>query len=361
MPTNPAAAPAAPDHRRTWSDLIVAVEHGRDLETAQTAWIAERLLEGEVDPVQAAGLLVGLRTKGETAGEVRGFAEAMLSHAEPFRGPRRALDIVGTGGDRHNTVNISTMAAVVIAACGVPVVKHGNRASTSSTGSADALERLGLPLSVGTHLVEDALRQAGITFLFANVFHPGMGNIAPIRRALGAPTVFNFLGPLTNPGRVDSSVIGVFSPTMAPVMADVFASRGDHALVVHGAQGLDEFSLVGPNRVWEARDGRVVETVLDPADLPLPGTTLADLVGGTAAENAETIRRVLQGERGPVADTVALNAAAGLVAFDRSDDEEPLTARIVRALDRVRPVMDAAEPWGVMERWMDAYGEAQEG
>lgn len=335
----------------SWKQLLNAIERREELTPAQSRWAMHQMMGGATDPVIVAGFLVGLHTKGETAAELGAFAEAMLEMAEPYRGTRDALDIVGTGGDQHNTVNISTMAALTIAGTGTTVVKHGNRASTSATGSADVLERLGVPLDAPSERIEAAAEQVGFSFLFANTYHPAMRHIGPVRKALGAPTAFNYLGPLANPARVRSSVIGVSNRAVAPIMADVFARRGDHAIVFTGPLGLDELSLIGPNAVWETHGGRTRETILDPAGLRLPANTLAGITGKDAAFNAEVIRRVLAGEPGPIRDTVVLNAAAGLVS--RADDvDRPLAERLDEASTRAEESLDSGAAQRVLEDWI---------
>lgn len=334
-----------------WTQLLLAIERHEDLTEEQAAWAMREMMSGSADPVVVAGFLIGLRTKGETAAELRGLSETMLTMARHYAGSREAVDIVGTGGDRHNTVNISTMAALTIAGAGERVVKHGNRASTSATGSADALERLGVPLDAPQERIEAAADAVGFSFLFANTYHPAMRHIAPVRRALGVPTVFNVLGPLANPARVRSSVIGVADPRMAPLMAEVFARRGDRALVFTGARNLDELSLIGPNEIWETADGQIQRVRLEPADVDLPGNTLEDITGRDAAHNAEVIRRVLAGERGPIRDTVVLNAAAGLVAR-QGDVRRPLAERIGEAIPRAQQALDSGAAQRLLEDWI---------
>ncbi|MFI8595760.1 anthranilate phosphoribosyltransferase [Rothia koreensis] len=335
----------------TWKSLINAIERHEDLSYDEAAWAMREMMSGLADPVQVAAFLVGLHTKGETAEELHGLSEQMLDMAEPYGGPRDAVDIVGTGGDQHNTVNISTMASLVIAGAGAKVVKHGNRASSSSTGSADALERLGLPLDAPAARVEASVGEVGISFLFANTYHPAMRYIGPIRKTLGVPTVFNYLGPLANPARVASSVIGVSSTRIAPLMADVFARRGDHALVFTGPLNLDELSLIGPTQMWEAHDGHITESVIEVADLDLPSNTLADITGKDAQFNAEVIQRVMAGESGPIRDTVVLNAAAGLVAAEK-EASSPLTDRLNAAISRAQDALDSGRAEEVLTSWI---------
>ncbi|HQY34333.1 anthranilate phosphoribosyltransferase [Actinotalea sp.] len=303
------------DGAPTWPRLLTSLLAGRDLDAEQTRWAMGQVMAGEATPVQLAGFLVALRAKGETVAELTGLAEEMLARAVRIEVPGRAVDVVGTGGDLMHTVNISTMAALVVAGAGVTVVKHGNRAASSSTGTADVLEALGLRLDHSPQRVVELAAEVGITFCFAQVFHPSMRHAAPVRRELGVPTAFNVLGPLTNPAQPAAAAIGVPDARMAALMAGVLAGRGTSALVFRGHDGLDELAATGPAEVWWVRDGAVSHHVVDAvADLGLDPITVADLRGGEPAANAEVVRRVLAGERGPVRQTVLLNAAAALVA-----------------------------------------------
>ncbi|WP_416385056.1 anthranilate phosphoribosyltransferase [Tersicoccus mangrovi] len=337
---------------RSWPELLTALLAGRDLTAAETAWAMDRVMSGELPDAAVAGFLVALKAKGETVEELAGLVEAMLGHANRLPVSGDALDIVGTGGDRQNTVNISTMAALVCAGAGTPVVKHGNRAASSSTGTADVLEALGVNLDLSVDDVAEAARTVGVTFCFAQVFHPSMRFAAGARKALGVPTVFNFLGPMTNPARVDASAIGVADPRIGPLIAGVLARRGNRALVFHGHDGLDELTTTAPSTVWEVRDGRITEEVLDPqAQLGIPRATLDDLRGGMPTHNADVVRSVLAGEQGPVRDAVVLNAAAGLTAAARTADG-PLADRLASGLDRARRSLDDGDAARVLERWV---------
>ncbi|WP_371130845.1 anthranilate phosphoribosyltransferase [Arthrobacter sp. SDTb3-6] len=335
----------------TWPDLIASLIRGNNLSSAQTEWAMNTIMAGNASDVQIAGFLVALHAKGETVEEVNGLVEAMLFNARPLAITGEALDIVGTGGDRLNTVNISTMAAMVCAGAGATVVKHGNRASSSAAGSADVLESLGVRLDQSVELVERAAVEVGITFCFANLFHPSMRHAAPARAQLGVPTAFNLLGPLTNPAHVAASAIGVADTRLAPLVAGVLAARGVRALVFRGSDGLDELTTTGPSRVWEVRDGAVVESGFDPLDVGIPRATIDDLRGKNADYNAGVVRRVLDGERGPVRDAVVLNAAAGLVAYDQ-DAKGTLEERIRFAVARAEASIDGGAAAGVLKRWV---------
>lgn len=302
----------------TWPDLTSRVISREDLPREATEWAMDQVMSGETSPVTLAGFLTALATKGETVAELTGLADAMLAHAEQVTAPHEALDIVGTGGDRARTVNISTTAALVLAGAGVTVVKHGNRASSSASGSADLIEALGVNLQLPRDAVGRAATEVGITFLFANLFHPSMRHAAPTRRELAVATAFNVLGPLTNPARPAYAAIGVSSQHHAPLVAGVLASRGVNAVVFRGGTGLDEITSVAPNDVWWVRDGAVERLVFDATALGVPHATVADLRGGEPEYNAQVATRVLAGEDGIVSQTVMLNAAAGLVAAGKT-------------------------------------------
>nr|WP_218847091.1 anthranilate phosphoribosyltransferase [Psychromicrobium silvestre] len=329
------------------NELIV----GHDLSTEQTAWAMNNIMVGGASDAQIAGFLVALRAKGETVSELSGLAQAMLDNAKPLSLSGEALDIVGTGGDRMNTVNISTMAALVCAGAGVRVVKHGNRASSSAAGSADVLEALGVRLDLSIDAVARAAEEVGITFCFAQVFHPSFRYTSVPRREMAIPTALNFLGPLTNPARVRASAVGVADARMAPLIAGVLAAHGSRGLVFRGEDGLDELTTTGGSTLWEIRDGQVHEERFDPAEIGIPRATLADLRGQDAQYNAEVARRTLAGERGPVRDAVALNAAAGLLAFDQNAAGS-LTERLATALARAEQAIDDGAAADALSRWV---------
>jgi len=346
--TSQASAQAAGN---TWPRLISALINGTDLTADNTEWAMDTIMSGEATPAQIAGFLVALRAKGETVDEVAGLVEAMLAHANPVTIGGEKLDIVGTGGDQLNTVNISTMAALVCAGAGAKVVKHGNRASSSSSGSADVLEALGVRLDLPIDRVAANAEEAGITFCFAQVFHPSFRHTAVPRRELAIPTAFNFLGPLTNPARVQASAVGVANARMAPLVAGVLAKRGSRGLVFRGSDGLDELTTTGPSTVWEIRNGEVTEQTFDPQVLGIRPATVEELRGGDATANAAVVRDVLSGVPGPARDAVLLNAAAGLVAFD-VDAQGPLADRMAAALKRAEESIDSGAAAAVLEKWV---------
>ena len=344
--TTPTTAP-----HLDWPDLITALIGGADLTREQSYWAMDQIMSGEVPDVVVAGFLVALRAKGETVQELTGLADAMVGHARPVDIPGPAVDIVGTGGDRLSSVNISTMAALVCAGAGAKVVKHGNRASSSKSGSADVLEALGVRLDLPVEMVESAAEQVGMTFLFAQTFHPSMRFAAAARKQLRVPTAFNVLGPLTNPARVEASAIGVADRRLAPLIAGVFATRGDRALVFRGGDGLDELTVTAPSEVWEVRDGRVEHHDFEPLELGMPRATIEDLRGRDAHYNAQVVERVLAGEKGHVRDAVVLNAAAGLVALD-TRGEGALHDRMVAAVRRAEDAVDSGAARAVLDRWI---------
>lgn len=341
----------------TWPDLLAQLLAGRDLDPAQAAWAMDEIMQGLASPARLAGFLVALRAKGETVGEMTALADTMLEHAVRIEVPGRNVDIVGSGGDRSHTVNISTMASLAIAGAGIRVVKHGNRAASSSSGSADVLEALGIRLDQDVSRVAELAEEVGITFCFAQVFHPSFRHAGVARKDLGVATAFNFLGPLTNPSRPAATAVGVADVRMAPLVAGVFAQRGTDALVFRGEDGLDELATTAPSRVWEVRDGQVTESVLDAvADLGLPARTLDELRGQDATYNAGVARRFLDGEPGAVRDVVLLNAAAAIVAHGSLEGTTSgsLTERLAAGIEHAARSVDSGAAAGVLAAWSAA-------
>jgi len=326
-------------HTQSWSSVLTALLAGEHLSVADAAWAMDQVMTGEATDAQLAAFLIALRAKGETVDEIVGFRDAILEHAVPLPVDPMALDIVGTGGDRFGTVNVSTTASIVAAAAGVPVIKHGNRAASSSSGSSDVLAALGIDLTLSAERVAQVLEKVGITFAYASAFHPGFGNAGPVRAQLGVPTVFNFLGPLCNPARPEASAVGVAALDRIPLIVGVFQTRGATALVFRGDDGLDELSTTGHSHVWEVSRGLVTEHDIDPRELGIPRARIEDLLGKDAAYNAAVVRAVLAGQEGPVRDIVLLNAAAGLVSFELASDPSRVQESI---LDRFRSQMAVA-------------------
>jgi anthranilate phosphoribosyltransferase len=346
--TSQASAQAAGN---TWPRLINALINGTDLTAGNTEWAMNAIMSGEASPAQVAGFLVALRAKGETVDELAGLVEAMIANASAIDIAGEKLDIVGTGGDQQNTVNISTMAALIAAGAGAKVVKHGNRAASSTSGSADVLEALGVRLDLPIPRVALNAEEAGITFCFAQVFHPSMRHAAVARRELGVPTAFNFLGPMINPANVQASAVGVANEKMAPLVAGVLAKRGSRGLVFRGNDGLDELTTTGPSHIWEIRNGEVAEEVFDPRGLGIRQATLEELRGGDAVANAAVVRAVLSGAPGAARDAALLNAAAGLVAFDL-DAVGPLAERMAAAMKRAEESIGSGAAAAVLDRWV---------
>ena len=332
--------------------LLTALLRGESLDVEDTAWAMSQVMSGEATSAQIAGFAMALRAKGETAEEVEGLVRTMLEHALRVTVEGRAVDTCGTGGDRAHTVNISTMAALVVRGAGGTVVKHGNRAASSACGSADLLEALGVVVDLPPDKVTECVAKAGIGFCFAPVFHPAFRHTAVPRRELGVPTVFNFLGPLTNPAQPPAQAVGVSDARMAPVMAGVLARRSASALVFRGDDGLDELSIGGPSSVWAVHDGAVREDRVDPSELGLPLATAESLRGGDAAQNADITRRFLAGETGAVRDAVLLNAAAALVALDGVTGA-PVTEQLRPALARAAASVDSGAAQQALDGWIE--------
>jgi anthranilate phosphoribosyltransferase len=336
----------------TWSELLTSLLAGETLDATDTAWAMGQVMEGEATPAQVAGFVVALRAKGETPSEVAGLVEEMLRRAVRIDVPGPAVDTCGTGGDRAHTVNISTMSALVVAAAGGRVVKHGNRAASSRCGSADLLEELGVAVDLDPAQVPACVAEAGIGFCFAPHFHPALRHASVARRDLGVATIFNFLGPLTNPAQPGAQAVGVSDPRMAGVMADVLAARDTSALVFRGDDGLDELTTTTTSHVWVVAGGEVTEVTLDPRDLGLERVPVEALRGGDAPHNADVVRRLLAGERGPVRDAVLLNAAAALAALAPSS--APLVDRLGAALGQAAEAVDSGAAGATLTRWTDA-------
>jgi anthranilate phosphoribosyltransferase len=317
-------------------DAIKRVVAGRDLSPAEVEAVMDTILSGEATPAQIAAFVVGLRMKGESSDEIAAAARSLRKHCESIRprvdGP--ILDTCGTGGDGLHTFNISTAAAIVVAACGVAVAKHGNRAVSSKAGSADVLEALGVRIDLPAERVRQCIEEVGIGFLFAPSHHAAMRHVAPIRRELGLRTIFNLLGPLANPASATHQVVGVFDPARVEQLAEALGTLGlDAAWVVHGEGGLDEVSPCGPTRVAELQNGAVHTFELRPEDFGVDAVALEALRGGDANENADIIRRVLGGERGPARIAVVINAAAALCVAGVAADPKAAAQRAADALD----------------------------
>ncbi|MEJ2408133.1 MAG: anthranilate phosphoribosyltransferase [Novosphingobium sp.] len=284
------------------------------LEEAEAETAFGAILDGQVPDSDVAAFLIALSERGETASEIAGAARAMRTRMIPVEAPATAIDVCGTGGDGHHTLNVSTAVALVVAACDVPVAKHGNRAASSKAGAADTLEALGLNLDRAAETAEATLNDIGICFLFAAKHHPAMGRIMPIRKAIGRRTIFNLMGPLANPANVRRQLVGIARPAYVPIYAEALARLGtDHSMVVSGDEGLDELSLAGGNELAEVQASAVAMRRIAPQDAGLPSAPVEAIRGGDATYNAAALRALLQGEPGPYRDAVLFNAAGALI------------------------------------------------
>ncbi|WP_327182597.1 anthranilate phosphoribosyltransferase [Streptomyces sp. NBC_01334] len=337
---------------RSWPEVLNGLLYGRDQDADATFWALDRIMRGEATDAQIAGFVVALRAKGETVAEINGLVRAMYEHANLIEVPGRTVDIVGTGGDGAKTVNISTMSAIVVAGSGATVVKHGNRAASSASGASDVLEKLGVNLELTPRRVAEVAQEAGITFCFAIKFHPALRHVGAARGQLGIRTVFNVLGPLTNPAKVRAQAVGVADPRMAPVVAGVFAERGNSSLVFRGDDGLDELTTTATSHVWVVRDGKVTEETFDPRDVGLELVPVEALRGGDPSYNAEVARRLLEGETGPVRDAVLLNSAAALVALEPGSGT--LAGQLRDGMDKAAESIDSGAAKRALDRWVAA-------
>jgi anthranilate phosphoribosyltransferase len=312
------------------------------------------IMDGAATPAQIAGFGVALRMKGETASEVTGLAQSMLDHATPISIPGRTVDLVGTGGDGARTVNISTMGTIAAAAAGARMVKHGNRAASSASGTADVLEALGVVIDLPAPATEQLVAEVGAGFLFAPLYHRALRHVIVPRNELGVPTVFNILGPVANPARPVAQALGVADPRMGPVLAGVLAARGCTALVFHGEDGLDELTTTAPSVVWIVHDGTVSEASFDPADLGIPRSVPADLRGGDPAHNAGVVRAFLSGSPGAIRETALLNAGAALAAEAGVAGPDGLRPALADGYQRAAAAVDSGAAAELLDRWVSA-------
>ena len=318
-------------------EAIDAAVAGRSLTMEEAATVMREIMEGEATPAQLGAFLTALRLKGETTQEIAGMARVMREMALKVEVDGPLLDTVGTGGDGKNTFNISTATAFVAAGAGLKVAKHGNRAASGTCGSADVLEALGVKIELPPEGVAQCINQVGLGFMFAPAFHPAMRHAAPVRREIGIRTVFNILGPLTNPAGAQTQLLGVAFPELGATMAEVLGLLGSHhAMIVHGDGGLDELSLSGDTAVWEVQGGEVKQWTVRVADTGLPVTPIEAVKGGTKEENADTMRRVFRGEAGPVRDMVLLNSGAVLLVGE-------LVTTIRQGIEKAAEIIDSGE------------------
>jgi len=335
----------------TWPTVIGQLIDNTDLPAQYTDWAMDQIMSDAATPAQLAGFAVALRAKGETAAEISGMADAMLRHAHTVEMPTRAVDIVGTGGDRSGSVNISTMSALVTAGAGAPVVKHGNRAVSSKAGAADVLEALGIGLELSPADVRRCLDEVGIGFCLAPRFHPALRFAGPTRAELGVPTTFNLLGPLTNPAQPRAGMIGCAYREKTATFAEVFARRGDSTLVVRGDDGLDEITTTTTSSAWVVTDGTVREETIEPDDLGIARATAAELRGGTAADNATVAGELLAGKPGPVRDAVLLNAGGAIAAHTGFGDD--LTTDLRSGISRAAAAIDSGAAARLLAAWSE--------
>lgn len=352
---------------RTWPSVLAAAMSGAD--AADVSWAMDRILEDRATPAQLAAFVTALRVRGESPAQVGALVRSLMEHAVSIDRDARppvVVDIVGTGGDGSNSVNISTMAALVVGAAGAPVIKHGNRAASSATGSADVLEALGVSIEMDAPTVAECASTVGIAFCFAPRFHPALRFAGPTRKELGVPTVFNIVGPLANPAGPEAMLVGCARLESAAVMAQVLADRGVRALVVRGEDGLDEISMSAPTHVWDASGSDAVESVLDPRDWGMDFIDARLLNGATPDRNVELLRATLNSAHlkeadeekvRAIQDAVTINAAAALTAFDAArgvSSTDSLSVRIGDNIPRARQVLDSGAAWNLLERWVQA-------
>jgi anthranilate phosphoribosyltransferase len=343
---------------RSWAGLLGRLVSGIDLAEDDTSWAMNEIMSGNATGAQIGAFVVALRAKGETAAEVAGMASAMLGHALRVELGGPAMDVVGTGGDQSGTVNISTMTALVVAAAGIPVVKHGNRAATSRCGTADVLEALGVAIALSPAAVRTCVDELGIGFCFAPAFHPAMRHAGPVRTEIGIPTAFNILGPLTNPAQPAAALIGCANERLAPVMAEVLAGRGFSVLVVRGNDGLDEITTTTTTSAWVVSGGLVRADTIDPARLGLGPYNGSELVGAGAETNAATVRAFVAGAPGAVRDTVLLNAAGAIAAFRGLSGD--LHGDMLAAMPDAVKAVDSGAAGELLERWIKRSVELAE-
>ena len=346
----------------SWPLILGKLIAGSDLNRAEAAWALDEIMAGKTDPGLIETFLVTLRHKGESVAELSGLVDAMLSNALKLGTGNDAVDIVGTGGDLLGTVNISSMASVVTAAAGVPVLKHGSRSASGKTGSSEMLESLGIRLDLSPDQVSQVFEQAGISFFFAQVFHPAMRFVGPIRKLLATPTTFNFLGPLANPAQPIATSLGVANRAIAPLMANELAARGRSALVFRGNDGLDELSTTSNNEIWQVSRGEVSSGELNPVKLGLNRAETHQLIGGDAEFNARIARdlfaRKTLGNLGAIRDIVLLNAAGGVVSYEMAKDSSKadvsLELRFEDALQKVTQALDSGLAEIKLAEWIMA-------
>jgi anthranilate phosphoribosyltransferase len=350
----------------SWPAILTSLLAGEDLRRNEASWAMAQIMSGEATPAQIGAFMLALRSKGETVEELAGLVDVMLENAVLLQTGSEAVDIVGTGGDLVGTVNISSMASILTAASGIPVLKHGSRSASGKTGSSEMLEVLGIRLDLSPQQVTEVFKKVGITFFFAPVFHPAMRHVAPIRKELAIPTTFNFLGPLANPAQPIATALGVAEQKIAPLMALELAQRGRTALVFRSEDGLDELSTTAEARIWQVSNGSVTEHVLDARELGLTRVGQQALLGGDAKHNAEVAAKLFAGQdfenSSAIREVVLLNAAAGIVAFELAKDaelaNESIESRFTKALARAEQALTSGEAARKLSSWSQATQSA---
>jgi anthranilate phosphoribosyltransferase len=336
----------------TWEESVLRLQSGLDLNPAEISLMMQTILEGRAEVDAIKEFLLALKGKGESAEEVTALVDEMYRHSAPISITERAVDTVGTGGDGAHTINISTTAAIIAASAGARVVKHGNRAASSKSGSGDLLEALGVAITLDGAAVAQCVNTLGIGFCFAPIFHPAMRFAAPARKELGLPTVFNILGPLANPAKPQAAAIGVADDRMHLVMAQVLAARGVDGFVFRGDDGLDEITLSTTTSVLSIGSGEIHSDRIDPLEFGIQRAPISDLVGGDAAENARISNAIFSGEHGAPRDAVLLNAAAAIAAFD-GEGELAIQVRLQKGLDKARTALDTGATARLLKDWVD--------
>ena len=339
-----------------WESILKSLSDKSDLTNDQITWAMSQILEGKASNNEIKDFLIGLKTKGESAAEVEALVAQMYSYSAPINISERSVDTVGTGGDGANTINISTAAAIVTNAAGARVVKHGNRAATSKSGSADLLEALGIKIDLTGAEVELTVHKIGIGFCFAPIFHSSMKHAAAARKELGVPTVFNILGPLANPAKPKACAIGVARAELLPLMAQVLLDQGKEGFVFRGDDGLDEVSLSTTTQVIQISDGELTQSVFNPADLGIAFAPITALAGGDAAYNAEMTLKIFSGAKGAMRDAVALNAAFAIAAF-KADFNLPLQTQIANGFVLANKAIDSGAALAIVKKWAQLTNE----
>lgn len=346
----------------TWPQILSKLAHGEDLNRAEATWSLDQIMAGGTSEGVIAAFMIGLRRKGESVDEISGLVDAMLTNCLKLETGSNAVDIVGTGGDLIGTVNISSMASILTAAAGVPVLKHGSRSASGKTGSSEMLEALGIRLDLDSSQVASVFKKTGITFFFAPVFHPAMRFVAPIRRLLAVPTTFNFLGPLANPAQPVATSLGVANAAIAPLMAKELAVRGRAGLVFRGNDGLDELTTTANNQIWQVSGGEVRQFELNPTTFGLARVTTQELLGGDANFNAQVTQEVFAGKTAgnlaAVREIVILNAAGGVVSYELAHDasraDVDLDLRFADAIQKVTTAIDSGAGEAKLNEWVAA-------